>query len=71
MELKKHKLACPVSELDLVFCNTEGKPLDPDSLVKRHFLPALRKAKLRRIRFHDLRHTNVALRIEQGQNIKR
>jgi integrase len=22
------------------------------------------------VRFHDLRHTNVALRIEQGQNIK-
>ncbi len=38
--------------------------------MKRHFLPALRKAKLRKVRFHDLRHTNVALRIEQGQNIK-
>ncbi len=69
-ELKKHKLACPVSELDLVFCNSKGKPLEPDNLVKRQFLPALRRAKLRRMRFHDLRHTNVALRIEQGQNIK-
>jgi len=34
------------------------------------FLPALRRAKVRRVRFHDLRHTNVALRIEEGQNIK-
>lgn len=70
MELKKHKIACPISELDLVFCNGEGDPLDPDSLVRRQFLPALRRAKIRQIRFHDLRHTNVALRIEQGQNIK-
>ena len=30
------------------------------------FAPALRTAKLRTIRFHDLRHTNVSLRIEQG-----
>lgn len=71
MELKKHMLASPFKELDnLVFCNSEGKALDPDSLVKRQFLPALRRAKIRQVRFHDQRHTNVALRIEQGQNIK-
>jgi len=71
LELKKHKLVCPPGgELDLVFCNSDGNPLDPDNLLKRHFFPALRKAKIRRVRFHDLRHTNVALRIEQGQNIK-
>lgn len=70
MEFKRHKLACPVSDLDLVFPNSKGTPLEPDSLVKRHFLPALRRAKIKRVRFHDLRHTNVALRIEQGQNIK-
>ncbi len=69
LELKWHKLACPSSELDLVFCNSEGKALDPDSLVKRQFLPALRRAKIRQVRFHDLRHTNASLRIEQGQNI--
>ena len=38
-------------------------------MVKRQFLPALRRAKIRDIRFHYLRHSNVALRIEQGQNI--
>jgi integrase len=59
-----------VSDLDLVFPNAKGTPLEPDLLVKRHFLPALRRAKVRRVRFHDLRHTNVALRVEQGQNIK-
>ncbi len=70
MELKKHKLASPTSELDLVFCNSKGKPLDPDSLVKRHFIPTLKRAKIKRVRFHDLRHTNTALRIEENQNIK-
>jgi integrase len=51
-----------------VFCNDEGSPLNDDSLVKRQFLPALDRAGVKRIRFHDLRHTNVSLRIEQGQN---
>lgn len=69
-ELKRHKLACPVSELDLVFPNSKGNPNDGDTLVKRHFHPALRRAKVKKIRFHDLRHTNVAIRIDQGQNIK-
>ena len=56
--------------MNLVFCNDEGKPLSPDALVRRQFFPALRRAKLRKIRFHDLRHTNVALRIAENQNIK-
>jgi integrase len=67
--LKKHKLASGANNLDLVFSNSDGKPLCPDNMVKRQFLPALRRAKIRDIRFHDLRRTNVALRIEQGQNI--
>lgn len=39
-------------------------------MIKRQYFPALKRAKIRQIRFHDLRHTNVALRIEQEQNIK-
>ena len=69
-ELQNHIEASPNNELDLVFSNTEGNLVDPDTMVRRHFLPALKRAGIRRIRFHDLRHTNVALRIEQGQNIK-
>ncbi|MFC2076506.1 tyrosine-type recombinase/integrase [candidate division KSB1 bacterium] len=68
--LREHQLRCPKGDLDLIFCNSEGKPLDPANLVHRHFLPALRRSKIRKMRFHDLRHTNVALRIDQGQNIK-
>lgn len=68
-EMKKHKLSCPKGDLDLVFCNSEGGILDPDNMVHRGFLPALREAKIRKVRFHDLRHTNASLRIEQGQNL--
>jgi integrase len=69
-DMRRHRLQSPPGNLDLVFSNSKGLPLDGDTLVRRHFLPALRRAKVRQVRFHDLRHTNVALRIEQGQNIK-
>ncbi len=44
--------------------------MDPKNLVRRHFYPALQKAELRRIRFHDLRHTYAALQIAAGANPK-
>ncbi|UCF84689.1 MAG: site-specific integrase [Desulfobacteraceae bacterium] len=56
-ELKKWKLACPKTELDLVFPNDEGKPMNYSNMMNRHFIPALEAAELPRIRFHDLRHT--------------
>ena len=69
-ELRQHKFSCSIEDSNFVFCNSEGKPHDPDSLVRRQFLPALKRAGVKRVRFHDLRHTNVALRLEQEQNIK-
>lgn len=57
MQLKKWKLACPANELDLVFPNDAGGPVNYSEMVQRHFFPALEASKLPRIRFHDLRHT--------------
>lgn len=68
--LKKLKLANPASEMDLVFCNAEGKPLDPDNMIKRDFMPALERAGVKRVRFHDLRHTFASLLIAQGESVK-
>ena len=36
---------------------------------KRHFLPAIEYAGLRRFRFHDLRHTYGSLLIQEGASI--
>jgi integrase len=43
------------SEDDLVFCSPLGKHLDGWTL-RRRYEAALKKAELRRVRFHDLRH---------------
>jgi integrase len=51
---------------ELVFCTALGTPLDRGYVVKREFWPVLKQAGLRRIRFHDLRHTFATLLIDQG-----
>jgi integrase len=68
--LKRWKLTCPNNELDLVFPNEAGEPINYSNMVQRHFLPGLRAAGLTRIRFHDLRHTYASILIENGENIK-
>jgi len=52
-----------------VFCNESGGPLDGDNLRHRVFYKLLAKAGLRRIRFHDLRHTYASLLIAQGESL--
>jgi integrase len=69
-ELKKWRLACPANDLALVFPNEAGGPMNYSNMVQRYFLPALKVADLPRVRFHDLRHTNASLRLENGENIK-
>lgn len=69
-ELKKWKLACPISEHDLMFPSREGQITCHDNVIKRHYDSALRKAGLRHLSFHSLRHTNASLRIRAEQNIK-
>ncbi|MFH1672178.1 MAG: site-specific integrase [Pseudomonadota bacterium] len=52
-----------------LFYNEAGGLIDPANLRKRVFYKCLEKAKLRRIRLHDLRHTYATLRIGAGHNI--
>jgi integrase len=54
----------------LVFCNADGSPIDPDNFARRDWARVLRRAELRRIRFHDLRHTYASLLIAQGAHPK-
>ena len=69
-ELKKWKLACPKSALELIFPNKVGNPINHNNLVNRYFNPALKATGLPRIRFHDLRHTYASLLMMQVENIK-
>ena len=59
-----------ISELDLIFPNEAGNPINHDNMCHRYVKPALKKAGLKNLRFHDLRHTYASLLIEQGENIK-
>jgi integrase len=55
----------------LVFPNRAGKPTASASFNTHHFTPAKRRAGIDgRLRFHDLRHTAVALAIGQGAHPK-
>lgn len=55
---------------EFVFCSDRGTPLDADNFRHREFPQALRRAGLRRVRFHDLRHTYTSLLIAQGAHPK-
>ena len=52
-----------------VFCNENGGAMDGDNLRHRVFYKTLAKAGLRRVRFHDLRHTFASLLIAQGESL--
>jgi len=54
---------------DYVFTSAVGTPLD-DSNVRRAFESMLKRARLPRIRFHDLRHTHATLMLAQGVHPK-
>jgi integrase len=53
-----------------VFCSEKGTPIDADNFRHREFPQALRRAGLRRVRFHDLRHTYTSLLIAHGAHPK-
>lgn len=55
---------------DLIFPNAEGRPIEGGNLIRREFWPAVRVAKIDRVRFHDLRHTFASLLIAQGEHQK-
>lgn len=54
----------------LVFCAQEGGYLRRPNLARRSFHPILKRAKLPRIRFHDLRHTAATLLLLANERTK-
>ena len=70
-KLREWKLICPRGQHDLVFPNLAGNPISHANLLQRMFYPTLRRAGLRKIRFHDLRHTFASLLISSGADVVR
>lgn len=68
-ELRAWKLRCPKGELNLCFPNAKGGAADHYNFGSRVFHPALRRAGLRRIRVHDLRHGAASMMIAAGCDI--
>ena len=62
-------MACPNSPHDLVLPNLDGQPMSYSNLITRGFHPARKRAGIRRIRFHDLRHTFASLMISNREDI--
>jgi len=54
---------------DCVFTTPKGTRLDPNGMRKYVFYRALDLAGLKRVRFHDLRHTYASLLIQQGESL--
>ena len=54
----------PISDSDLVFSNL-GKPFLPNT-VTHAWINLVRRIGLKRIRFHDARHTHASLMLKQG-----
>ena len=69
--LRAHRRKQPVPDIDVeVFTYPDGRPLRPEYLSER-FLRLSAKAGLRRIRFHDLRHTHATLALRAGHGARR
>lgn len=54
---------------DLIFASRSGTPISPRNMLVRHFVPLMGLAGVKRIRFHDLRHTAVAIMLSYGKSI--
>jgi integrase len=56
-------------DLDLVFAQKNGKPVQPTEMA-RNYRKIVERSGLHYIRFHDLRHTHATLMLQQGVHPK-
>ena len=67
--LKRWQELCPESERHLVCPSVTGLPMQASALLQRGFYPALDQAGIRRVRYHDLRHSWASNLLEAGANL--
>lgn len=53
-------------ENDLLFTSKIGTPMHHKNLIDRYYKPLVRSAGVPKVRFHDLRHTAVAIMLSHG-----
>jgi len=70
LDLKKWKLQCPATDLNLVFPSRDGHPVNHNNFTRIYFKKALKEAELKPVTWHSLRHTNASVRIKSEQNPK-
>jgi len=69
-KLKKSRVVVSMNEdSQWVFTDSKGGLIDADNWRRRVFNKALKRAELRKIRIHDMRHTYATLRLSKGDNI--
>lgn len=68
--LSEHVRRWPPGRDGLIFADSNGGPIWRSHFYKRVWWPAIRDARIGRLRFHDLRHTSAALAIAEGAHPK-
>jgi integrase len=67
--LKRWRLRCPKGEHELVFPDARGRPMQSSDLLRTGLHGALRRAGLRQVRFHDLRHSFASNLLAAGVDV--
>jgi integrase len=69
-EHRKQMLSDGLAASKYVFCDSKGGYLRQSNFIRRNYKPLLKRANVREIRFHDLRHTSATLLLLQGEHPK-
>lgn len=68
-ELRRWKVKCPKGANDFVFPAPQGGPLEGNDLLRTGFYPALQRAGIQQVRFHDLRHSFASNLLAAGWDV--
>jgi integrase len=69
-ELERARVGSAWRDEGFVFTNSIGGPLEAPNMLRSSFKPLIEASKVRRIRFHDLRHTCASLLLAQNTHPK-